>query len=154
MKRKKYFNIFLVIGAICLLVIPSVQGVLYNKTISEEKNSNEKNCETMGAITYNNCVVWIYGKCKNVGGALTWIFGFYCPLLKKHLWIQASGQEGESLNVLVTGDGIGTYLSQENIYIELWGATGIMYWFGKSWFFEGDSIFARCKVDTCLVVTS
>ena len=95
--------------------------------------------------------MWISGKCKSVWGALTWLFGFYCPLLKKQLWIQATGQEGEKLNVLVTGDGVGTYYDYENILIHLSFATGLMYWFGKSWIFPGDRIFARAKADRCWV---
>ncbi|MCK4365967.1 MAG: hypothetical protein KAW45_07940 [Thermoplasmatales archaeon] len=152
MERKKYFKIVLVIVAICLLTLPSVQGALRDIPETIQNDSNEEDIsETKGTIQYSNCVVWITGNCKSVGGTLTWIFGFFCPLFKKHLWIQASGQEGEVLNVLVTSDGIGTYYDQEHIRIEMFGATGIMYWYGKSWFLEGDRIFARCKADTCLV---
>ena len=152
MERKKYFKIVLAIAAICLLTLPSVQGALGDipETIKNDTNEEEL-IETKGTITYSNCVVWITGQCKSVGGALTWIFGLFCPLFKKHLWIQASGQEGEVLNVLVTGDGIGTYYDQENIRIEMFGASGIMYWYGKSLIFQGDRIFARCKVDTCWI---
>jgi hypothetical protein len=74
-------------------------------------------------------------------------------LFKKHLVIQATGQEGESLNVIVTQDGLGTYFDIENIRVEMWGTTGILYWFGKSLILEGDTIFARCKAEECWVTT-
>lgn len=150
--RKKYFKIVLVLVAICLLTLPSVQGTLEDIPETIQNDSDEKEiCETTDTIVYSNCVVRIAGNCKSVGGALTWVFGFFCPLFKKHLWIQATGQEGEVLNVLVTGDGVGTYYDQENIRIEMTGASGVMYWYGKSLILEGDRIFARCKAETCWI---
>jgi len=152
MKRKKYINIFLVIGAICLLVLPSIQAAMYNPSIAElNKSDKVKDTSVSDTFHFQNCIIWVVGKCKNVGGALTWIFGFYCPLFKKNLWIQASGQENEALTVFVRGGGVGTYIDYENILIDLNGATGILYWFGKSWINKGDSIFARCKVDDCWI---
>jgi hypothetical protein len=152
MKRGKLFIKILVVGAICLLMIPSLQGAFVDIQSSKLNNSNEGNdSEPRDTISYQNCIVYIFGKCKTVVGPLTWIFGFYCPLFKKHFWIQASGQEGESLNVIVTRDGFGAYYDYENIRIELQGATGVMYWFGKSWIFTGDQIFARCVADYCWI---
>lgn len=154
MKRKKCFLQVLVIGAICLLLLPSIQGSMGNIPSSKPDEIQEDNdTETSETHYFSNCIVWIYGKCKSVTGALTWIFGIFCPLFKKHLNIRATGQEGESLNVIVTQDGLGTYLNQENIMIDMRGATGILYWFGKSLILEGDTIFARCKVDDCWITT-
>jgi len=152
MKRKGNILKFLVILAILILIIPSIQTTSTElPNIEKSETEEEKKTETGGTILYTDCTVWISGKCKSVWGALTWLFGFYCPLLKKQLWIQATGQEGEKLNVLVTGDGVGTYYDYENILIHLSGATGLMYWFGKSWIFPGDRIFARAKADRCWV---
>ena len=90
MNRKKFFKIFLVIGAIFLLILPSIQGNFNKLTIPKTNESEEDiNINTRGSYYYQNCIVWVTGNCKKVWGALTWIFGFYCPLLKKHLWIQA-----------------------------------------------------------------
>lgn len=155
MNRKKFFKIFLVIGAIFLLILPSIQGNFNKLTIPKTNESEEDiNINTRGSYYYQNCIVWVTGNCKKVWGALTWIFGFYCPLLKKHLWIQASGQENESLSVIVRGGGnFGTYYDHENILIELQGATGILYWFGKSIIKKDDFIIARCKADHCWITT-
>jgi hypothetical protein len=153
MKQKSFFWKILVIGAICLLLLPSIQGSLANDPCPKIKHVEDdvSDVEPLGTTHFSNCVVWIYGSCKTVIGALTWIFGIFCPLFKKHLNIQATGQEGESLNVIVTQDGLGTYFDQENIRIELSGTTGILYWYGKSLIFEGDQIFTRCKADDCWI---
>lgn len=154
MKRSKQLIKILVVGAICILTIPSLQGTFVDIQGPKQNNTNDDyDSETRDTILYENCIVYIFGKCKGVHGALTWIFGIYCPLFKKNLWIQATGQEGESLNVIVTRDGFGAYYDYENILIDLRGATGILYWFGKSWFFTGDQIFARCEVDRCWITT-
>ena len=153
MKRKNYFWKILVIGAICLLLLPSIQGSIANVPGPKIKNAeDDDNVEPKGTTQFSNCVVWIYGNCKTVTGALTWIFGIFSPLFKKNLLIQAKGQENESLNVIVTQDGLATYFDQENIKIELSGTTGILYWYGKSLILEGDQIFARCKAENLSLI--
>ena len=83
MKRGKLFIKILVAGAICLLMIPSLQGAFVDIQSSERYNTNEGNdSEPRDTISYQNCIVYIFGKCKTVVGPLTWIFGFYRPLFK------------------------------------------------------------------------
>ena len=155
MKGSKYFIKFLAIGAIFLLMMPALQGTINNNSVNFKSDNSDENdiIETQGTTYYENCIIIIWGRCNRVWGALTWIFGFYCPLLKKNLYIQATGMGNESLNAIVRGDGVGTYFNQENLYIDLRGATGVMYWFGKSVLFTGNQIFARCKVENCWVTT-
>jgi len=151
MERKKNLMKVLVIGAICLLTLPSIQGALVETSSSEPSNSDEENISNAeGTEYYENCVVWIFGNCNLVGGALTWIFGVYCPLSKKHIWISAGG---ESLNAIITGSGSGLYLSIENLFIDMWGTTGFLFWAGKSLLISGNFIFARCKVDRCYITS-
>lgn len=154
MKGEKYFKNVLIVGAICLLTLPSVQSATVDIS-SPEKIDIEENCEidSKGTIYYKDCIVWIYGRCNRVWGALTWIFGFYCPLFKKSFWVQAIGEANESLNVLVRGGGVGTYYDYDTMLVHFQGANGFMYWGGKSILFSGNQIFMRCKADHVWVST-
>jgi hypothetical protein len=154
MKGSNYFKKFLAVAAVILFMMPALQASTNNTPNFISNNSEEEDIiETQGTTYYENCIIIIWGRCNRVWGALTWLFGFYCPLFKKNLNIEASGMGNESLNVLVRGDGAGTYFNQENIRIEMRGATGVMYWFAKSVFLEGNQLFARCSVDDCWVIT-
>jgi hypothetical protein len=154
MKGSNYFKKFLAVAAVVLFMMPAIQASTNNTPNFISNNSEEEDIiESQGATYYENCIIIIWGRCNRVWGALTWLFGFYCPLFKKNLNIEASGMGNESINVLVRGDGVGTYFNQENIRIEMRGATGVMYWFAKSVFFEGNQLFARCSVDDCWVIT-
>jgi len=154
MKGEKCFRKVLIIGAICLLTLPSLQGALGDTPSYKQTDTNES-CEidSEGTIYYKDCVVWIFGRCNRVWGALTWIFGFYCPLLKKSFSIQATGGTNESLNVIIRGGGVGTYYDYNNMLIHFQGANGFMYWGGKSLIFSGNQIFMRCKADHVWVTT-
>jgi hypothetical protein len=154
MKGSKYFIKYLAIGAIFLLMMPALQGSINNtENLIIDATKENDIIESQGTTHYEDCIIVIWGRCNRVWGALTWLFGFYCPLLKKNLFIQASGMGNESLNAMVRGDGVGTYFDQENIHIELRGATGVMYWFSKSLFFTGNQLFARCKAENCWITT-
>lgn len=152
---KKCFKKVLVIGAICLLTLPSIQVALGDTPGSELNDSNEGNVSNTGGSThYKNCRIIVFGKCDTVIGPLVWLFGFYCPLTKRDFLIKASGGENESLNVLIFGGGnFGTYYDYENIIIDLNKANGFLYWFGKSLLFKGNSIFTFCKAQDVWVTT-
>ena len=151
MKRKKYLIKVLVIGAICLLILPSIQGVLGENLNLEPIESDEENSiDTLDTHYYTDCTVIIFGKCGLVGGALTWIFGFYAPIFKKDIWISASG---EPLSAVVVGGGFGTYLSVENLYISMIGTKGFLFWAGKSVVIEGKNIIGVCRADHCTIVS-
>lgn len=151
MKRKKYLIKGLVIGAICLLILPSLQSAFAETSNSDLDNYDEKNdIEPKTSETYTNCIVLIFGNCNLVGGALTWLFGLYIPLFKKHIWISAGG---ESLSAVILGGGAGVYFSIENLHIDMLGTNGILFWGGKSLLVNNKNIIGICKADTCTVIS-
>lgn len=151
MERKKCFMKFIVVWAICLLLLPSIQGVLGENSSLEPIDSEEENSiDTLETHSYTDCTVLIFGKCTSVGGALTWIFGFYAPIFKQNIWVSAGG---ETLSAVVFGDGFGVYLSVENLYISMIGTRGFLFWGGKSVIIEGNNIMGVCKADLCTIIS-
>ena len=151
MERKKCFIKFIVVGAIFLLLLPSIQGVLGENLNLEPIESDEENSiDTLDTHHYTDCTVIIFGKCGSVGGALTWIFGFYAPIFKKDIWISASG---ETLSAVVVGGGFGVFISVENLYISMTGTRGFLFWAGKSVVIEGKNIIGVCRADYCTIVS-
>ena len=151
MKGKKYFMKVMLIGAIFLLTLPSIQGILGEKPNIEQNDSEEEDINDTGDTNYyENCTVIIFGNCKSVGGALTWIFGLYYPLTKKHIWINAGG---ETLNALITGGGSGIYFSCESLFIDMYGTNGFLFWGGKSLLMNNNHIVAICNVKNCYVTS-
>ena len=133
---------FLIFGAILLLVFSSLQAAFgnyidSNKTKIANASSNDH---------YSNCVIIIFGKCNEVIGPLLWKFGFYCNFFKKDFTVNAKGEFGETMNLIVRGgDNFKFLWGKENINIELKGATGILFWGGKSIIMDNTLIIARCK---------
>lgn len=154
MKRDNYLEKMLVIVAICLLIMPSIPVVISDTSNSDSSDSYEYQNSGTGETDYfTNCIVIVFGKCNTVTGPLIWRFGFYCPLLKRSFWIIASGEEGESLNVIIRDDKFATYYDYEEINIQLIGANGFLFWGGKSILFNNTIIFARCKANQAWVTT-
>ena len=95
---------------------------------------------------FTNSVVIIIGKCNTVTSPALWLFGFKF-LLNRHIYIQASGEEGEKLSALILPSKIGFYFGQENMIIQMDGAKGLFFRGEKSWIFQNtpQRIFAVCK---------
>lgn len=143
MKGRKYVKELLIVGTICLLMLLSFQPVV--------GESFEENNDPEPLITYHNCIVWILGSTNNVDAPFTWLFGVYLPLFKKNIRVQAKDEDGEKLNVFVRGlDGVelGSWLSIEKLDVQMNGATGILFWAGKSLIVQGNRIFLRCKAES------
>lgn len=141
------FRKFLIIGAICLLILPSIQVALGDNTDNEEtyvSNAGETD-------HFTDCIVIIIGKCNTVTGPDLWKFGFYCALAEQNFEIKASGGEGETLHVLIRNSKFATYFGYENIDIKLEQATGIIFWGGKSILMDNTYIFGRCKAQDAWV---
>lgn len=133
---------FLIFVAILLLVLPSMQVVFGNNIDSQEvKIANAGSYEH-----YTNCVIIILGKCNEVSGPLLWKFGFYCNIFKRDFTINAKGEDGEIIHLIIRGSDNFKFLwGKENINIELKGATGFLFWGGKSIIMDSPHIIARCK---------
>ena len=127
-----------------LLISSSIQIVLGNniETIySNRINSNENE-------NFNDCIILIFGKCNEVTGPLLWRFGLYCTFFKKDFTINADGEFGEVIHVIIRGGGSFKFLwGKENINIQLKGATGILYWGVKSIIVNNTYIIARCQAE-------
>ena len=147
MKRKKSFKIATIFLIICLFAIPSVQS--FQQTNSEIKECDEANSENPVTSEYfTNSIIIVFGKCDRVEGPFIWLLGFYCPLLKRNFRIVADGGEDEKLNAIVLGRGsFGTYLSQENMWIDIRGARGLLFSFEKSILVNGNNVIAICRAE-------
>jgi hypothetical protein len=82
----------------------------------------------------------------------------YIPVVKRHFFIDANGEEGESLNVLILSinNGLAAYYDYEDIRIELQQARGVFYWGGKSLLFnhsEPPPVFVLCRAKISYVTT-
>ena len=132
----------LILGAILLLVFSSMQAALGNNI-----HSNKTKIADTGAFEhYTNCVIIMFGKCNEVTGPLLWKLGFYCNLLKRDFTINAKGEFGETINLIIRGgDNFKFLWGKENIKIELRGATGILFWGEKSIIVDNTQIILRCK---------
>ena len=150
MKQNKCLIKILVIGAIFLLILPSIQGAIQENGIQEQNKVEKNDIEPQTTETFNNCIVLIFGSCNSVGGAVTWLLGLYIPLFKKHITI---GAGGEKLSAIVIGDGFGVYVSIENLIIDMWGTRGVLFWGGKSLLVESKNIIGICRAETCTVIS-
>ncbi len=135
---------FLIIGTIFLLILSTIQVVLGNNLdTNEPKIINAENNES-----FNDCIIIIFGKCNDVTGPFLWKFGLYCNFFKKDFTIDAKGEIDETINIIIRGGGNFKFLwGKENINIKLNGATGILFWGGKSIIVESNHIIARCQAD-------
>lgn len=135
---------FLMIFIIFLLIFTSVQVALgdtidYNESKKMNTGVNEN---------FSDCIIIIFGKCNDVTGPLLWRFGLYCNFLKKDFSINAKYEEGDNINLIIRGGGSFKFLwGKEDINIQLNGATGILFWGGKSIIVESPLIIARCQVE-------
>ena len=132
----------LILGAILLLVLSSMQAAIGNNI-----HSNKKKIADTGAFEhYTNCVIIMFGRCNEVTGPLLWRLGVYCNLLKRDFTINAKGEFGETINLIIRGSDNFKFLwGKENIRIELRGASGILFWGEKSIIVDNTLIILRCK---------
>lgn len=135
---------FLMIFTVFLLIFTSVQ-VAHGDTIDYKKS---KKINTGITENFSDCIMIIFGKCNDVTGPLLWKFGLYCNFLKKDFTINAKNEEGDNINLMIRGGGSFKFLwGKEDINIQLKGATGILFWGGKSIIVESPLIIARCQVE-------
>lgn len=131
----------LVIGVICVLILVSSPTI------------------TADVDYYDNSIVLIAGKSNSTSClSLWWKIGLYIPVVKRHFFIVANGEEGESLNVLIfsSNHGFATYYDYEDIRIELQRARGVFYWGEKSLLFnhsEPSPVFVLCRATIVYVTT-
>jgi hypothetical protein len=134
---------FLIIITICLLLFPSIQIVLGENKDSSVPNKNKGGYNEH----YTNCIILIFGTCNDVTGPLLWRFGLYLNLLKRDFTINAKGEFGETINLIIRGGGSFKFIwGQENIKIDLNGASGILFWGKKSIIIDSTHIILRCNV--------
>ena len=95
---------------------------------------------------FSDSVALIVGNCNTVSKTGLWIFGL-TYIHNKEVTIQAQGEDGEKIHVLIFPPNFAFYFSQENIKIQMDNAKGILFWAEKSLFFNNSSqrIFAICK---------
>ena len=154
MKINNYREKKLVISAVSLIIIVSIPVFTNTTPASDLYNSEE--CQTSSIkITnfFRNSIIFVSGSCNRVTGPLMWIFGFYCPLLKRGFLITALGKEGEKINVVIKGEKYATYYDIENINIQIRRANGILFWGGKSLLVNNTRIFALCKAAEVWITT-
>jgi len=133
---------FLIFGAILLLVLPSIQSAFGNNIDSNEINITN----TSYTEHFTNCIILILGICNEVKGPPLWKLGFYCNILKKDFTINAKGEDVENIHVLIRGSDNFKFIGGKDIInIEIKGATGLVFWGGKSLIFETTPIIARFK---------
>jgi len=147
MKEIFYLKKIFVIWAILLIVTPAITANCSNASNFQEK----KISSTTTTDYFEDSIIIIIGKCNLVTGPLAWAFGFYIPLVKKSFLIKASGEEGEQLNILVRGDKFASYIDNENILVEFYGAKGILFWGQKSLITNSSRILVRCKAENIWV---
>ena len=145
MKKEKTIKLFIIFVTICLLTIPSVQGFQENDFKTKVTKEN-KDVKAGLNEHFTDSIIMVFGKCDRVDGPLIWLLGFYCPILKRNFRIIADGGENESLNAIVIGPGsFGSYFDLQNVWIDIRGARGALYYFGKSILADGNNIIAFCK---------
>ena len=147
MKKEEIVMKKLLICVISLLLISAIP-IAIGETLDTNEDY-EKN--QAGTDQYSNCFIWIFGKCNTVEGPLVWKLGFFCPLKPRDFLIQASGQDNESLYVIVLDAPSGAYFSIENIMIDVDNAKGIFFWGGKSPFLNSNIIFVICKAENAWI---
>jgi len=135
---------FSIITTIFLLISFSMQIVLGNNVGSNEPITTE----AVNPEIYNDCIIIIFGKCNEVTGPLLWRFGLYLNFFKKDFTINAKGEFDETINIMIRGGGNFKFIwGKEIINIELKGATGILFWGGKSIIVENTHIIVRCQAE-------
>ncbi len=126
MKHK--FRKGLAVGVICLLMLVTIP-------IAQADTDH-----------YSDSVVLIVGKCNTVSTTGLWLFGL-TYIHKKEVTIQAQGEDGETIHVLIFPPKFAFHFSLENVEIQMEGVKGIFFWGGKSLLFNNASqrVFAICK---------
>ena len=126
MKHK--FRKGLAVGVICLLMLVTIP-------IAQADTDH-----------YSDSVVLIVGKCNTVSTTGLWLFGL-TYIHKKEVTIQAKGEDGETIHVLIFPPKFAFHFSLENVEIQMEGVKGIFIWGGKSLLFNNASqrVFAICK---------
>lgn len=149
-----YIKKMFVFGIVCLLLMVSIP-VFTDIISASDSNKSEEYQANSSQITkfFRNSIIFVSGSCNKVTGPLIWIFGFYCPLLKRSFFIRALGEEGEKLNVVIKGDEYATYYDIEDINIQIRRANGILFWGGKSLLVDNSRIIALCKAAEVWVTT-
>jgi len=156
MKKKKNFIKFLILGIICILVTASIPIAIGEKAEPKSDGSEEAADVTSSeTFHFSDCFILVNGNCNTVTGPLIWIFGIYCPLLKKDFNINTNNGEDESITVLVFGQGLqlGAYIGQEYISVDIDGARGILYWADKSVSSPGNRISLFCRAADIRITT-
>jgi len=156
MKKKKNFVKFLIFGIICILVTASIPIAIGGKAELKSDGSEETaEVTTSETFHFSDCFIVVNGNCNTVTGPLVWIFGIYCPLLKRNFNILTNNGENESITVLVFGQGLqlGAYIGQEHISVDIDGARGILYWAGKAASTPGNRISLFCRVNDIWITT-
>jgi len=156
MKKKKYCIKFLILGMICILVTASIPIAIGEKAEPKSDGSEEAADVTSSeTFHFSDCFIVVNGNCNTVTGPLIWIFGIYCPLLKRNFNILTNNGENESITVLVFGQGLqlGAYIGQEHISVDINSARGLLYWAGKSVSSPGNRIFLFCRVADIWITT-
>ena len=126
MKHK--FRKGLAVGVICLLMLVTIPIAQADTDL------------------YSDSVVLIVGKCNTVSTTGLWLFGL-TYIHKKEVTIQAQGEDGETIHVLIFPPKFAFHFSLENVEIQMEGVKGIFFWGGKSLLFNNASqrVFAICK---------
>jgi hypothetical protein len=154
--KRNYINKCLIFLMICVLILSSIPVVLSKTQNLNFENVKDNYCElSSGSFYFTDCLIVITGNVNNVYGPLVWIFGVYCPLLKRSFRVLANNEEGESLNVIVFGKGVqfGSYLDQEHILVSINSARGFLYWSGKAISNPGNKISLVCRASNVYVIT-
>jgi hypothetical protein len=146
MIRRGELKKILAIGAIFVFVL-SMIPIAVGETPEVFTTTPEENEPIpKGNEHFSNCKVFVMGKCNYVEGPILWKLGFYANLFEKDFTIEAKGEEGEKLSAFVFAGQIGLFLGYETMDIELDGATGMLFYGGKSLIFQGNRIIAFCEV--------
>jgi hypothetical protein len=133
----------LIFGAVFLVVFSSMHAALGNNI----QSNKTKTADTVSFEHFTDCVIIMFGKCNEVTGPILWKLGVYCNLLKRDFTINAKGEFGETINLIIRGSDNFKFLwGKENIKIDLRGATGILFWGDKSIIADNTIIILRCKV--------
>ena len=142
-------NRSLITATIILLLLSTIQIVIGDNVSNKEAEIiNAENNDS-----FNDCIILIFGKCNDVTGPILWKFGLYCNFFKKDFTINANGEIDETINLIIRGGGSFKFMwGKENIKINLNGATGILFWGGKSLLVENNFIIARCQADNAYLI--
>lgn len=102
---------------------------------------------------YSNGIIIVSGKCNTVTKNGLWLLGL-TYINNKEITIQAQGQEGEKINILIFPPDYGLYISYEVIEIHLEDAKGFLFWTQKSVFFGPTSnrVFILCNAGDIWII--